>query len=513
LLVPRKFALPIALLAWLFFAWFMWATLIGVNMGSICGRVIAPWAYLAEGFVFLPTIWLTRPLDAWLDMRNAGMAVTIGSVIEVALLATIYSTILYLLLRRTLLASLGRFFRRFGWIVAAVVVVMIGSSVWLRAQLNAGDYGAPLVHEVGKVVLNVRTPLADPSRTITMTGTRSLPIETSDELSIIARDGATPLTISVKPHYGSDTAEFVLHRLYPDRLESMPSLPVPGKSGTPIGEPRCAYGRAMDVLLAVPGARGRMFYTTSLISPALEQAPVDLDSQQVIVSSDGTYYVGLDGKDLQVVRGSKVLGTMPRFSDHTLNNAAVTRTSDGILHILGTEVLIPHDNSSRVHYLRFDPAQSRWLGDDLLMVRAKFTSTSTPKIARIGESVDAFWHNDGGSNTQPEDGLYARRIGEGETWHLVGERCEFVVLEDADGRGSTLIGAATKPSQSGIVRWFLRRGNAWYDLGSTDAGQKLYTLDNSGTEPFAVWRGEKPGTIHAAFNGIDHIVIEDLQLP
>ena len=135
-----------------------------------------------------------------------------------------------------------------------------------------------------------------------------------------------------------------------------------------------------------------MFYTTSLISPALENAPVDLDSQQVIVSPDGTYYVGLDGKDLQVARGSKVLGTMPRFSDHTLNNAAVTRTSDGILHILGTEVLISHDNSSRVHYLRFDPAQSRWLGDDLLMVRAKFTSTSTPKIACIGESVDAFWH-------------------------------------------------------------------------------------------------------------------------
>ncbi|PYQ28948.1 MAG: hypothetical protein DMF57_17070 [Acidobacteria bacterium] len=222
--MPRKFALPIAFLAWLFFAWFMWATLIGVNMGSICGRVLAPWAYLAEAIVFLPTIWLTRPLDAWLDMRNAGMAITIGSVIEVVLLATIYSTILYLLLRRTLLASLGRFFRRFGWIVAAVVVVMIGSSVWLRAQLNAGDYGAPLVHEVGKVVLNVRTPLADPSRTIAMTGMRSLPIESSDELSIVARDGATPLTISVKPNYGSDTAEFVLHRLFPDRLESMPSL-------------------------------------------------------------------------------------------------------------------------------------------------------------------------------------------------------------------------------------------------------------------------------------------------
>ena len=90
---------------------------------------------------------------------------------------------------------------------------------------------------------------------------------------------------------------------------------------------------------------------------------------------------------------------------------------------------------------------------------------------------------------------------------------EFVVLEDADGRGGTLIGAATKPNESGIVRWFYRRGSAWYDIGQTDAGEKLFTMVNTGTEPFEVWRGEKSGTVHAAFYALSHVVIEDLQLP
>src|SRR2546428_7766162 len=77
-----------------------------------------------------------------------------------------------------------------------------------------------------------------------------------------------------------------------------------------------------------------------------------------------------------VNRGAEVLGSIPKFSDHTLNNAAFVRTSDGILHILGTEVLMPHENSSRVHYMRFDPRSQRWLNNDVLMVRATFTSTS-----------------------------------------------------------------------------------------------------------------------------------------
>jgi len=307
--VPRKFALPIVTLLWLFFAWFMWATLIGVNMGSVCGKVLAPWAYLAERIVFLPTLWLTRPLDQWLDVKKAGMAVTIGSVIEVVLLSTVYSTVIYLLLRRRFFEATGRFFRRFGWIVAAIIVVMIGSSVWLRAQLNAADYGGPIVHEAAVAKIDIRTPLADPSRTITMTAVRSFPIEATDELNIIAREGAAPLAIAVKPDYKNDTAEFVLHRVYPDRLESLPSLPIP-KGGTPvIGEARCAYGNASEVRVALPSARhGQSFYLTSLTSPALTDAAVPLDSQQAI----GNYLAGIGGvRELQVVEGSNISGTKP----------------------------------------------------------------------------------------------------------------------------------------------------------------------------------------------------------
>ncbi|HEY8133846.1 MAG TPA: hypothetical protein VII12_18350, partial [Thermoanaerobaculia bacterium] len=514
--MPRKFALPIAIVVWIASAAFMWATLIGVNFPVICGRVLAPWAYAAERIVFLPTIWLTRPLDAWLDMRQAGMAITIGSVIETALLATIYSSIVYLLLRRTFFQSVGRFFRRFGWAVVAVIAVMIGSSIWLRAQLQAADYGAPLTHDVPTVALNIRTPVAGPK--VAMTGMRSLPLPQPEDLSIIAREGSQPLTLSVKTNYIREpqfhtTTEYILFRLFPDHLQPLPNLSLPGTDISPVGEPRCAYGAASDVLVVLPGSHGRAFNTMALASPAITAAPVDLDSVQAIATREGTYFVGIAGGDLQINRGADVLGSIPKFSDHTLNNAAFVRTSDGLLHILGTEVLIPHENSSRVHYIRFDPRSKRWLSNDVLMVRAKFTSTSTPRIARAGDAVDAFWHTDGGATPTPEDGVYARRIGEADTWHLITERSEFMVLEDADGRGGTLIGAATKPSESSIVRWFYRRGSAWYDIGQTDAGEKLYTMVNTGTEPFALWRGEKPGTVHAAFSASSHVVVEDLQLP
>src|SRR5437867_721853 len=270
-----------------------------------------------------------------------------------------------------------------------------------------------------------------------MMGMRSLPVPQLEDLSIIAREGVPPLTISVKTNYIREpqfhtTIEYILYRVFPDHLEALPNIPIAGTDMTPVGEPRCAYGAASGVLVALSGSHGRAFNTMSLTSLSISPAPVDLDSQQAIVAPEGTYFVGIAGGDLQVNRGAEVLGSIPKFSDHTLNNAAFVRTSDGILHILGTEVLIPHENSSRVHYMRFEPRSKRWLSNDVLMVRAKFTSTSTPRIARAGDAVDAFWHTDGGATPTPEDGIYARRIGEADTWHLIAERSEFVVLEDAD---------------------------------------------------------------------------------
>ncbi|PYQ57923.1 MAG: hypothetical protein DMF58_16990 [Acidobacteria bacterium] len=515
--MPRKFALPIAALVWAGSAAFMWATLLGVNLPMICGRVLAPWAYAAEQIVFLPTIWLTRPLDQWLESQNFGMAITVGSAIETAFLATIYSGIIYLLLRRRFIEALERFIRRFGWAALAIVAAMIGSSVWLRTQLHAADYGAPLTHDSPTVNLNIRIPIESDQK-ITASAIRSLPLPELENASIIARDGAPPLLISVKTNYIREPSfhtrdEYVLYRVFADHLQALPNVPIPGNDSTPIGEPRCPYGPASEVLVALPGAHGSHFRSMSLISPSLSPGEIDLGSPQIIASKDGNYYAGFDSNDLQLLRDGELLTTLPNFSDHNLNNAALTRTSDGILHILATAVLIPHENSSRVHYLRFDPRSKRVLGNDVLMVRAKFTSTSTPRIARSGDAVDAYWHTDGGSTTLPEDGVYAHRIGEHDAWHLISERAEFVVLEDADGGGGTLVGAATHPSESGIVRWFYRKAGKWFDLGQTDAGEKLYTMVNTGTEPFAVWRGETPGTVHAAFYALSHIVVEDLQLP
>ena len=482
----------------------MWATLIGVNIPAICGRVLAPWAFLAERIIFFPTIWLTRPLDAWLDMKHASKAITIGSVIETIVLATLYSSIVYLLLRRHLIESTKRFVRNFRWPLVAIVAIMIGSSIWLRAQLNDADYGVPLTHESPTTALNIHRPIVSEQK-IAMVAMRTIPVAQLENVSIVAREGALPALIGVKTDYVHDSV-YVFQRLRSDHFEAPAELPIPGGS-IPLGELRCAYGSASEVRVVLPGSQGGQFRSMSLVTPDLVLEPAFLDSAEIV---DG-YAAGYHFKDLQITQGAEVLTTLPDFSDHNLNNAALTRTPDGLLHVLATAVLMSHDNSSRVHYLRFDPKSKKLLSNDVLMVRPQFTSTSTPRIARSGKDIDAYWHTDGGARPLPEDGIYAHRIGTHDAWHLIAETSEFAVLQDADSDGGTLVGAATRANESGVVRWFYRRHDQWYDIGQTDANEKLYTMVNTGTEPFALWRGD--GVVHAAFYGLSNVVVEDLQIP
>jgi hypothetical protein len=130
-----------------------------------------------------------------------------------------------------------------------------------------------------------------------------------------------------------------------------------------------------------------------------------------------------------------------------------------------------------------------------------------------GKRVNAYWSVDGGQRSLPEDGLWARRIGEADTWHLLDKSDSFMVLPNADGEGGDLVATPVERYEGGRVRWLLRKGAGWLDLGETDAGTKLYAWSIFGTEPFALWRGAQPGLVHACFRAEGKLVIEDLQLP
>jgi hypothetical protein len=210
--------------------------------------------------------------------------------------------------------------------------------------------------------------------------------------------------------------------------------------------------------------------------------------------------------------GPVMLAMIERFSEHAENNLAAGITRDGIVQLLATEVLVSHGNSARVHLLQFDVGKRRWLSDRVLFERSEFTSTITPRVVTQGAMIDAFWLPEGGAEKRQSDGLYAFRVGEATIWRLTDSRGEYAVLPNADGHGAVLVGVAVHPSEDGKVRWFVRRGGKWTNVGETDLGVKLYTLTTTGTDPFALWR-DLQGQIHAAFRSSDKLQIIDLKLP
>ena len=208
-----------------------------------------------------------------------------------------------------------------------------------------------------------------------------------------------------------------------------------------------------------------------------------------------------------------LVGLVERFSEHAENNLAAGVSEDGVLQLIAAEVLVSKGNQSRVFHLQYDPRQGRWLDKRMLFTRAEFTSTITPRIAVSGRAVDAFWLPDGGQDRGETDGLYVHRIGEPIIWRLTNSRGEYAVLPDADGRGTSLVGVATNPSLDGRIRWFVRRSGKWESAGETDLKTTLYTLSNSGTDPFALWRDARTGRVRAAFTTPQGAALFEVRLP
>jgi hypothetical protein len=220
------------------------------------------------------------------------------------------------------------------------------------------------------------------------------------------------------------------------------------------------------------------------------------------------------GRDLELhdLRGFKPtrVAAIEGFPDGGVNLAAAA-TADGIVHFLATEARISQRVPSSVRHLQFDCAALRWRPDQLLWASAADTQELAPRLVSTGPTLDAFWLAQALSDPVPTDGLYAKRIGEVDTWRLTAGRGEYAVLPDADGHGALLVGVATSPSENGRIRWFVRRGTSWLSAGETDIGTTVYTL-TSGTEPFALWRDPEAGAIHAAFSANNSMLLFDVVL-
>jgi hypothetical protein len=491
--------------------------------------------------LFLPTIWLTGPIGDLLHNAKHYYVVFWMTVGEELFLGALYGTILYLLLRQRLGATLRALASRWH-LVALFFAVTIAVSVGARVLLARADAGEPIRHAKADRPRREASPCRAP-----VTLTKESLVKVPGDSNIIARSG---FDLLVLPPGEMNRTTFEEHGplavIRAGRLEPLSGEWSISLSGT---EPRCTSG-GDDPIVVINGAasggagsnRVSAMTMRDLLAghpqsaaiglPTGFQSPLVVRSGQKLLVTGFTYEStgagvakmpegsggsgGRQAPNLAIydVSGGRpvMVGAIDSFSDHDSNNLASATTSDGIVHLIATEVLVGHGNSARVHYLRFDPRALKWLGDEVLAVRTDFTSTITPNLAASGSTLDAFWLPEGGSNTLPGDGLYAYRIGEKTVWRLTEARGEYAILPNADGHGAVLVGVAIHPSEDGKIQWFLRRGEGWFSAGQADLGTKLYTLTIDGTEPFALWRDPSSGTTHAAFSSPDGLQVAEVKL-
>lgn len=502
--LPKRAAIPLAIAFGLIAAGTLFYVNLLANFPTICGRGgPPPWAPVADMLLFLPTVWITTPIDQWLASRDMTSAIFALTIVEELFLGWLYATLLYWTLRGEFVARIIALAKRRRGTLVAIAVVLIAISVGVRYQLTVDDYGGPLVHEAARVpALPLKTPAAGDEVAIAARHD----FDVAGEAILFARSGQPPVVIA------GDGAVSIIRGNELVRAGSFP-----GTSG----EPRIVYGERDPYVVfggssatPVPAAT-----VMSAIASGTAAAPVSFGSAHsasVLRAGDQLFATGYASGDLAIFAiepgGAKIIGSMPHFSDHQTNNLSAAATSDGIIHLLAAQVEVPHDNSARMHHLRFDPKTRKFVSDDVLFVRPNFTSTITPRLVRTGDTLDAFWLPDGGSEHYADDGLYALRIGAREAWHLTNKRAEFAVLPDADGNGALLAGAAENPNEDGRIRWFLRRDNVWTTAGETDLGTKLWTMKIDGTEPFALWRDETTGGMRAAFLSDGHVTVVDLAI-
>jgi hypothetical protein len=511
------------------------------NYPQVCGRTLAPWATLADRLLFLPTIWVTSPLDSLLGVTGHPGAIWVSVIIEEVLLAVCYAIVFDSLIRRRVTQRF-RSLRRGVPVIAGVVLLLVAVSIWARQQLNQRDFGKPIVHDSADVALVLKSPEQSAALTLRIAKEISVP----GDSAVIARSGIPPLILTPGT-FSRDVRDGpgIVYALRGDVL-----VPTGGVWPTPLTgtEPRIALGSA-DPIVVISGSARAGFGTNELRAipfsalasgkgvgdavslPEGMQSPMLLRADKHLVATGFTYgsdtanaaVLPFEGRtegqsllsilDLSTPSSPVLIGAVSNFGDHQTNNLASAATEDGVVHLLGTEVSVEHNNSARVVYMQFDPHNHRWLDHRVLFVRTSFTSSINPRLVATLSGVDAFWLPEAGGSTLKDDGLYALHIGETTTWRLTSRRGEYAVLPDADGNGALLVGVAEKPNEDGRIRWFVRRKAIWYSAGETNLGKIVYTLIIDGTEPFALWRDEATQTIRAAFRSEKGLIVADITLP
>lgn len=538
----RLFSWILGTLTWLVSAVVLWATLLQVNLPTICGMGPAPWWHSVERLAFAPTIWVTMPLDQALSLHGLGWAVTVVSVLETLLLATLYAWLVLHFVRGDLGDRLGRIWqRRRRWVVGALTAAVL-LSAGARAERWRLDFRREVRVVQASPTIQEINSLAGGSIEVVESHVVPNPPLLS-QLIAVPRGAAPPwvLAAGALTEEAGEGAQLQLFELAGDALLPRQRFELGGQShfGVQV-EPRYAWPAEDGAVVALPGEYGGLINLLGPLgsSAKLSGLTLHLDSEVPLRSPGRLFLAGLvfSGEEVDsavahlrtiqrpVRAGHSIaifevdpatkavtqLGTAGPFGDHSGGNVDSVVTEDGVIHLLGVEVLVGNENSSRIHHLRFDPAARKWEGDDVLQVRSSFTSVGNPRLLRYRfegkERVAGFWSLSGGAQTYADDGFYAHQVGESAVVRLASESGAFAVLPLDGVRGELL--AALNRERGDALEWFLRRSGSWRKLGVTKIPSDTYMVTMGSSDPFAIWiEGER---VRAAFHHKDGLLLQEM---
>lgn len=567
-MIAKFCGFAVALVSGYFMYFALWYNNLPLDSGERRG-----WVSLLETVLFAPTIWVTKPVHQALYLSGHFALIPWLTFAEIGLLTVFYGVLIHQAIMGKLTPQrIGGWLSRRRWLVGVVVGVMIITSVVGRVATARQDFRkeAP----IDEAAFEAAPVVEESDVRVTVVETSTVAVPNGFEPVAAMRVRGEPVSVLVKGSVSqSDSSSFlsskvdlVLLQLDGDHWIERKRFEGVALSGIsddfrPPSDPLSAGVLFLGNLPSDP--RVMMPFSDSDVIVAF---PPSVDSAAGFAEADSVWVVGLgygwrqwDGPSVKRISaydhpnfatysigvfqektaGGTVdlKGICESFTDHGIDTLDATIDGDGVLHIVGAEVLIANDNSLRMHHLRFDTRTSNWIGDEVCWESRAFTSSVHPLIRGSSQGIEMLWNL-----TRPSDeesgGVFACNSNERRVFRLTERENSFLAaiadplpgLEMVVGRADpgyqpdrtpgltreeqltrslTAIDDARKAART-AVEWYVKSGGEWFVAGTTNVPVLVHE-PWAGQTGFWLWPGND-GHLFAAFLTQSAMIVQELSL-
>ena len=530
------------------------------------------WIPVLKTVLFAPTLWVTQPIHQALYLSGNYAPIPWLAFAEMVLLAILYGLLVHQAIMGKLTPKkIGAWFSRRKWVVAGIAVFMIAGSVAGRVATARQDFSKEVsVDEAASEVIPV-SEAADAQVTVFETTIVALPEGAKAVAVMQNRD--QPVSVLATENVQEDpsdfmasTADLTILQLDGDRwaVRDRKEGTQLSSLGSDFRSPSDPSPSAVVFLTLVPGK-------PQLVEPFRDDKrlyffPPYIDSQAGFAVDDAVWVVGLGfdwgdwvGPSIERISAYEnpnfashslgvfrldaetgvieLKGICEQFTNHSIETLDATLDENGVVHMVGAEVLTANENSLRVHYLRFDTTTSKWLGDEVLWGSDLFTSMVDTLVRRSSQGIEMIWNLSRSPDVET-GGVFACSAGDPRVFQLTNHEDSFLAaLADPRPGIEMVVGRVDPGYQSDrtpglsqqerfrktmdanreagqatemTVEWYLRRNGEWFVAGSTIVPSRLYQ-PRFGQTGFWLWPGEE-GRMFAAFFAQESMIVQELEL-